>query len=287
MKSTKLAELVNQEKIAAHRQNAEGWLLNNPVGRTAQRILDGFLAIELTDRAMTLAAQSFSSVLPVVIAVASIRQATPIRDTLTQQFGVSPSVLKHFEGVDYTAPTYTTFGVIGILMLIISGTSFARALGRVYARIWDVEPAGIRGAWRWLVAVLAAASAVAGAGAATRLAAISVLGPPLEWLAEFLVWLALWTLLPYLLTEGRISGRPLWATGFLTAVAVAATRIGARPFLTHSAASAQDKFGALGLVFTLISWAFVMWIVVIGVGVITKALLLDEGWVGKALRVKA
>ncbi len=36
----------------------------------------------------------------------------------------------------------TTFGVISGLIVLISATSLSRALGRMYAKAWHVEPSG-------------------------------------------------------------------------------------------------------------------------------------------------
>ena len=44
-----------------------------PLGRLVQRAVDGFVDIEPFDRAMTLAAQAFVSIVPVMIVMAALR----------------------------------------------------------------------------------------------------------------------------------------------------------------------------------------------------------------------
>ncbi len=87
---------------------------------------------------MTLAAQLFTSILPLFIAIGTVRQLHPMADTLTQSVGFNVAdaagILLQWSG---ETPTNASFGVVGILMTVISATSFARALGRAYGHIWS------------------------------------------------------------------------------------------------------------------------------------------------------
>ena len=113
---------------------------------------------------------------------------------------------------------------------------------------------------------------------------VPYLGSSLVLFAQFAVWAGLWTLVPYLLTERRLSARVLWSTGMITAAGLTVLRIGGNVVLPRTVATAEAKFGDLGLVFTAIGWMFVACGIVVGASVITKALALDEGPVGHYLR---
>jgi membrane protein len=75
-----------------------------------------------------------------------------------------------------------------------------------------------------------------------------------------------------------------FVTGALTAAALTALHVGGRLVLPRITAAAQHQFGPLGLVFTAISWLFVLSVVIVGSAVIVKAIALDEGYVGQYLR---
>ncbi|OUS95556.1 hypothetical protein CA951_13055 [Rhodococcus sp. NCIMB 12038] len=285
MRSTKLSVALAREALAARTETANGWLQGTPPGRTVRRIIDGLVEIELFDRSMTLAAKIFTSVLPVMIAVSTVSEWNVTARSLEDQFGFDPSVLSSAVGtVDPTTPTFAAFGVFGLLMVAVSGTSFARALARIYAKIWNVPSISLRDAWRWLVVLFAVALSTSAIAAANQLTNLRYFGLTLTLVAELAIWWAVWTLCPYLLTMGTLKGRVLWASGALTAAGLTTIHAGGRLVLPRITQTAQHQFGAIGLVFTAISWLFVMSVVIVAAAVITKAVALDETYIGRYLR---
>lgn len=288
MTSSKLSVSLAKEALAVQKESARGWLKRTSAGRTVARVIKGIVDVEFADRSMTLAAQEFTSVLPVIIAVGTIGNLDAVGDTIYEQLGIDPSSLSLTEitadTVSATTPTFATFGVIGLLMVIVSGTSFARALGRLYGRVWGIPPLSIRGWWRWVAVLLAVAISVALLSGARKLSDVDWVGLPLSFGCELIIWFALWSVIPYLLTDGRLAGRVLWATAGLTALGLSVVRIAGRIYLPRAANSAQQKFGELGLVFTAIGWMFVMSGVIVAAAAIVKALALDEGRIGHLLR---
>lgn len=285
MRSSRFSVAPAREALAARSESAQGWLRGTAPGRTVQRMMSGFIDIEWADRSMTLAAQSFTSVLPVVIAASTFGS----RDTFTRgffdQFGIDVnSIDVNPDDFGADEQSFAAFGVVGLLMVLLGGTSFARALGRMYGRVWHVPTLRFASWWRWLAVLLSVASCAALIGATRALREVPYLGGPLVLAAQFAVWAGLWTLVPYLLTERRLSARVLWATGAITAVGLTVLRIGGNLVLPRTVAIAEAKFGDLGLVFTAIGWMFVACGIVVGASVITKALALDEGPIGDWLR---
>jgi membrane protein len=100
---------------------------------------------------MTLAAQAFTSLFPVIIVVASVG---PNRsDSLGTRLGDALSLPDTARSVlEQALPTQTqspaSFGLIGLLIVVLSATSFSRALARMYARAWHVQPVGWSSGWR-------------------------------------------------------------------------------------------------------------------------------------------
>ena len=121
--------------------------VRSAAGRFAMRALRDIRDLELFDRSMTLAAQAFTSILPILIVAGSLRGSlNPEADSVFAQNLslddrtaelVQQSMPQQVEGVTLTQ-------VIGALLLIIAATSFARALDRCFRRIWKTPKASIR-----------------------------------------------------------------------------------------------------------------------------------------------
>lgn len=235
---------------------------------------------------MTLAAQLFTSILPLFIAIGTIPQLHQIADRLTQSVGfdVAETAGTSLQwSID--TPTTASFGVVGILMTVISATSFARALGRAYGHIWSAPKVPAREAWRWLVVLAAVAGAATIAIQTQQLRTIAnPVGGALALCAEFVVWWLLWSTTPYLLIQKHLNIRILCATGLLTSVGLIALRIASNVALSDVAARALRKFGVLGLVFTTIGWLFVFSAIVVAGATIISSLARDEGALGEFLR---
>nr|WP_206025706.1 hypothetical protein [Rhodococcus sp. 14C212] len=276
---------MGREALAARTESANGWLQGTPPGRTVRRVIDGLIDIELADRSMSLAAKIFTSVLPLIIAASIFSNWDLATRAIEDQLGLDSTALPTGTSVFTAAdPSFAAFGVLGLLLVVISGTSFTRTLARIYGKIWNVPSISARDAWRWLVVLLLIAASTALIGVIRQVSGLQYVGRPLAILGELAVWMAVWTVCPHLLTKGALSGRVLWATGMLTASGLTMVRAAGRIVLPRFTATAEAKFGPLGVVFTSISWLFVLSLVIVGAATITKALALDESYLGRYLR---
>lgn len=185
------------------------WLMSHWPGRIALRSAAAVVRIEVIDRSMTVAAQFFTSVFPILIMSAAWlgkRQS----DQLAAAVGMpeaSRDVLDQALGPDGLG----AFGIAGAFVVLISATSLSRALTRAFASIWSL-PRGhgaLSDAWRWLAAVLAAAVGLVSARALTRL--VEPLPPPEVWALSvaFLLDIAVAVFIPRLLLPGQVSTRLL------------------------------------------------------------------------------
>lgn len=268
----------------ARAQAASGWLRGTPYGRTVRRVLEGLAQVQIVDRSLALAAQIFTSLLPVIIAASVFSGWHTAAKTISDQFGFDSESLAADGESTLTDPSIAAFGVVGLLMIVLGGTSFTRALARVYEAIWKVPVIGARDAWRWLAALIAVAVAAGLVGQTRELTQIRYAGRPLALLGEAAIWACVWMLAPFLLTKGALTGRLLWASGILTAVGLTAVHVAGRVVLPRMATNAREHFGPLGLAFTTVSWLFVMSVVIVGAASVVKALALDETAVGRYLR---
>ena len=257
-----------------------------PLGGLTERAYTGFVAIEPFDRAMTLAAQAFVSIVPVMIVTAALR---PNRDGfgsfMADSLGLSESTRATLAGsVSTDATVGSSVGVLGFLVALISATAYSRALERMYAKVWEVKRPGLRSAWRWLATVLAVILAVGLLGL-TRQAAEGVPLPALwEFLIQLVVWSVVWSFIPWALLRAQVPVRVLAFSGVVTAVLLGVLSIAGTIYLPIVLVSGARQFGVLGLVFAYIGWLFALSFAVVLACVIGRACAQDEGALGRLVR---
>jgi membrane protein len=129
-------------------------------GSDRTRVRAGFGRLDLFDRAMALAAQLFSSVLPILIMMAVwVGQAT------TERFADAVSIPPVAQDVLEQALDESggsAFSIVGAVFVLLSATSLSRALTRAMAIIWRLSrpKTQLTNAWRWVAVVVALALAV-------------------------------------------------------------------------------------------------------------------------------
>src|SRR5687767_12984787 len=140
--------------VAPRAQRLADLILAHWVGRMLLRTSAGLVRVQIFDRSMTVAAQAFTSIFPVLIM---------LRLVLGQRHSAQLASLAHLPRASqrvlqaaFGDRGLNSFGVVGSLVVLISATSLARALARTYGAIWDQPrlPSGLRASWRWLATAL-------------------------------------------------------------------------------------------------------------------------------------
>ena len=257
-----------------------------PVGLLVQRTVDGVVAIEPFDRAMTLAAQSFVSIVPVMIVVSALRPSQPgFGAFMAESMGLSNASRDALAGsVTAGATVGSSVGVLGLLVALVSATSYSRALERMYAKVWHVKRPGLRTAWRWLATVLAVILAVV----VLELTREATEGTPLpgvwDFLVRLVVWTIVWTYVPWALLRAEVPLRALAFTGAVTAALVSTLSLVGMIYLPIVLETGANQFGVLGLVFAYISWLFAFSFALVLATVVGRACAEDEGALGRLVR---
>ena len=237
--------------------------------------------LEPFDRAMTLAAQAFTSIFPVVIVAFSVLPA-PDSDRLGSR------VAKAFELPEETRATLadafpqdtgtaTTFGGLSLLIVLLSATSFSRALTRMYAKAWSVRGPGWHSPWRWIAAILVVAACTVGLQATQHAAAGSVPGMVGVLLLAFAVNTVLWTWVPSLLLAHEVPWRLLAPGGLLMGLASVPLLLAGRVYMPSALSYADRQFGELGIAFTCIGWLFSVAFVLVVATVLGAAVAREPG----------
>nr|WP_245695043.1 YhjD/YihY/BrkB family envelope integrity protein [Streptomyces antibioticus] len=222
------------------------------------RLLSG----NLLDAGTRLAAQAFLAVIPLLFAIAaftphSVREQ--LQESLRAMFGLtgqSDVELDQVLGGSAGDSLRETTGAVGLVLALVSATSFSRAMARVCERAWRLPKSATRiAAWRWLVWLLVLVLVVLLQGPIRNgFGAGAWLGVPLFFVLSTGLWL--WT--QRLLLAGRVPWLPLLPGALLASAATSALALTARLYMPGALNRTLDEYGSLGVVLTLLSWLIVV-----------------------------
>lgn len=229
--------------------------------RVATELVHDFRRLEPFDRAMTLAAQAFTSIFPLVmttLAVVGDRGAEALGEHLQNALALPPSTTSALVDAqaDGTTGQAATFGVLSLLIVLLSATSLSRALTRVYAKAWGVRVPGWSTGWRWIAAVVGIAACTVLLQAVQHPASGDELATTGALVLTLVGNALLWTWVPWLLLARQVTVRKLLPGGVLMGAASVALYFASRLYMPRALDHADDKYGELGVAFTFIGWLF-------------------------------
>lgn len=263
------------------------WSVDNWPGRVAFRLANGLRHLQVFDRAMTIGAQMFTSVFPVIIMSASLFGGRDVSQAIGGA-GLPPEVENVLDEAVKPSGGSGTFGLIGVLVVLISATSLSRALTRAYDTIWRHGRTRLppRGAWRWLAAVAVLALSIIVSHKLASL--VRRVPPPGFWtlVALGVITTAIACYVPWMLMAGRVPVRLLLPGALLFGVVVMATRPIADRYLTTSIAVSAERFGAIGIAFTFLTYLYCLSWALLGTAVLGRVIVIDPGVLGRMIRGK-
>jgi membrane protein len=254
-----------------------------PVLRVITRTAGGIQHVEPFDRGMTLAAQAFTSIFPLIIAIAALLPDSggSVSDRISDALGIPDSSRGAIEQALPAHPdTRGAFGIVGVLIVVVSATSFSRALARMYGKVWGVIPPGWTGGWRW-VAALFGVALTSVTLRALHLASSGLYATVGELLLTLVANSLLWSWAPWLLLAGQVSWRQLLPGGLVMGLCTVGTSIASGIYLPRALVSASRQFGALGIAFTYIGWLFVVAFALVCSAVLGAVLARDESRIAR------
>ncbi len=263
---------------------APAWLLDRWPGRIAVNSAAGCVRIDVFDRAMTIAAQLFSSVLPILILFATWTGASAV-DATAEALRMPDESRAVLDDAAVGASD-AAFGVVGVLIVLVSATSLSRAMTRAYTAVWALpRPRNRLGsAWRWLAAVVVLALSV------VLVRWLGTLGDglpePQAWRSgtAFAADAAVAVFVPWVLLAGAVRPRPLLPGALLFAVTMLAARPASAFWLPRALESSAERFGSIGVAFTYLAWLYAVAFCFLATAVVGRAIATDEGrlghWIG-------
>jgi uncharacterized BrkB/YihY/UPF0761 family membrane protein len=253
-------------------------------GRFALRVVRDLRDVELFDRAMTLAAQVFTSILPILIVAGSLRsRLNPAAGSaLAENLGLDARTAQLVQqSLPREAEVVSATGIFGALLLIVAATSFARALERCFRKIWRTPKVGIRFAWRWVVAIVAIVIGITLVVATRNVVDGAGAMPVLELVAEAAIWCVLWWIASWIVINRSVGLRALLPGCVLAGIGFAGAALVGRVYLPPTLAASANQFGVLGLAFSYIGWLFVLMfvlLVAVTIGRIIHLALIGRLW---------
>jgi membrane protein len=200
----------------------------------------GFLGLQGFDRAVALAGQAFTALIPLLIvyaAVVSRASGQDFADQLIRIFHLTGTAAANVRQA-FAPPgaVESQVSTLGALLLVVSALSFTRALQRLYQLAWGQTSLGVRAAkWglMWLVLVVLA------------LTVRPVVLGPFHGVTKVVLTIVtsgiIWLVTPYVLLGRRVPWQRLWPTAALTG-------------MPHSVATTGAQFGGIGVAFAILGW---------------------------------
>jgi membrane protein len=212
-----------------------------------------FIALQGFDRAVALAAQAFTALVPLLIvysAVASQRTGRDFADELVQAFGLEGSAATDLRRAFAPATEVTSqVSALGAFLLVTAALSFTRALQRLYQFAWDQPSLGWR-AGKWGLIWLAAAVLLV----TVRPVVLHAVHGLLLVVLSLAFAAAFWLVTPAVLLARRVPWHRLLPTALLTGFGMTVLSVCSTIWMPRSIAASARQFGVMGVAFALLSW---------------------------------
>ncbi|MGY1753489.1 YhjD/YihY/BrkB family envelope integrity protein [Blastococcus sp. SYSU D01042] len=230
------------------------------------------MRVQFLDRAMALAAQAFTALIPLLILLGTLAPATQedlLPEAVIRRFRLSDDAADAVRAV-FSASGDATVGAFSVVLLVFSGVSFARRLQRLYGEVWEQpRQGGVRNSLNALLGLTVLLAGVVLLYLTRALARVLPSGWLLSAPATAVAALLLWTSVPWLLLDRRVLWRRLLPTGALAAGGTAAYGVVTAAYMPPLFASYSLRYGLFGVTLALVGWLLSLALIVVcaaGVG---------------------
>jgi membrane protein len=239
------------------------------------------LAMRLTEiggvqRATVLGAQAFTAIIPYLV-IASALVPTPnesFADRLIDDFDLEGPAAEGVQALFASAgEVESAITGIGLVILLLSITTFARTLQSTYERAYGLEPSGISGLPNSLLWI--AALAVWLSLSSIRAEMTDWFGPILTATVALAFAFALWLWTPMILLGRRVAMRRLVPGAVVSAVLLTAVIYASAVYMPILIESAARRYGLIGIAFSLQGWLLTIAVVIVAGAVVGSVLSED------------
>jgi len=229
------------------------------------------MAIQGGDRALVLAAQAFTALIPLLLLVAALAPADQrdvVSRAVTGRFRLTGDAAAAVDQL-FAHSGSSSVGLLSGFLLLLSGISLTRRMQRMYQQAWRLEvPAG---AGRALHAALGLTALLL--GISVLYTARALVGS-LPWSQVLLLVVSvgtsfvLYTTVPWLLLDRRLPWRRLVPTGAVTAVCVSAYGVASTVYVPRLMETYSRRYGLFGVTLALVGWLLAIAVIVVASAVV-------------------
>jgi uncharacterized BrkB/YihY/UPF0761 family membrane protein len=263
------------------------WLLAHWPGRVVVRTARAFNRVELFDRSMTVAAQLFTCVFPILILLATLatrRDADRIADAVSM-----PEESRALLEEAVTAAGDAGFGIVGTVVVVVTATGVSRALTRAFAAIWELPrpKSNLRSVWRWVAVVLALALSLLAVRSLGQLA--SDVPPATVWsvAVSLACDFAMAIFVPWILLSGAVRPRLLLPGALIMALVGLAVRPVIAAWFPGALETSADRYGSIGVAFSYLALLYSVSFTFMATAILGQVIATDEGGLGRWIRADA
>lgn len=255
------------------------------------RLVSEFVRIEFIDRCMLIAAQGLLALIPMLVVLSAFlpHLTGDLVHTFAHATGVGSDGTELIEGEVTTDQVRAQTGLIGLAITIFSATSFARAVQRMYERIWEVPHiGGMSGARRCLFWLLGWMMTLQLAGALRRVVDSigGLVGEGAGLVVQALVLTLIWWTTSWLLLFGRIAWPRLLLGAVITGLIGVTYNRGASLVMPPYVQANADQFGTLGIILAISTWLIGFAAVLVGAALIGRIVSEDPTVIRVATRTR-
>jgi membrane protein len=222
-----------------------------------RRAIRRLIEFEFIDRSIVIASQAFSAGIPLLIVIGSIgprRDGRNAAGHIINRFELHGSSADTVRTLFSPPPSVSsTLTWVGILTLLFAVSSFTRTVQRVYERAWQLERAGVRGAWRglvWLLGLVAYITVIALIKGSVTEGGDRLLRALIALIPGYAFWA--WT--PRILLGNRVDPKRFVPLAMLSTIGMALVALATPIYMPHLVETNAEKFGFIGVAFALLSW---------------------------------
>ncbi len=256
----------------------EDWLENWFPTRCVRR----FFAVQGFDRAMVIASQAFTALIPLVILTSAILPTDnhgSIADAIVRKFALTGDSANAVQTV-FAPSAEASIGVLSLVLLLMSGISLSRRIQRMYLEAWEMPRApGVRASLY---------AAVALGALMLELLLLSFIRSllreiPFDWAAgltgSLFSSVVVWTSIPWLLLNRRVAWQRLLPAGVLAGGLSTLWGYATTVYMPRLMASYSERYGLFGVTVALVGWLLcISFIIVASTAVAAEFDRAPEAW---------
>lgn len=253
----------------AHPDGDKWWSRGRLEATFAGRCATSFLEMQGIDRAMSISAQAFTSLVPLMLLTSAFSHGgSAAGAALVHKFHLTGESARVAQEV-FARPGGSSVGALSVVLLLFSGVSFTRRVQRMYVVVWRVPPrAGVGGSVNAAFGLAALLLEVGLLSSLSSLIRHLPLGNVLTYPLSILASLVLWTSVPWLLLDRRVHWRRLLPGGALAALCAGVYSVATSLYMPRLIESYSSRYGLFGVTLSLIGWLLATALIIVSATVV-------------------